>query len=84
MTMSPALQVILSACLSFGVPLLIAIYELRSLRRYRGGGGGWQTPSPRTPPRPTQGGFRPLPTCLVPTAQWRAPSPTPVRVREPA
>ena len=83
MTLSPALQVILSACLSFGIPLLIALYEFR-MRRHRKGGGGWPTPSPRTPPRPIQGGSRPLPPCLVPTAQWRGPAPAPVRVREPA
>ena len=84
MAMSPAVQVVLSGCLSFGIPLLIAVYELRSLRRYRGGGGGWRRPAPPPPPRPMQGGTRPLPACLIPTAQWRAPSPGPVRVREPA
>ena len=82
MTMSPAVQVILSGCLSFGIPLLIALYELRNLRRYRGGGGGWRWPARAPRPRPTQGGT--LPPCLIPTAQWRAPAPRPVRppVRE--
>ncbi len=82
MAMSPAVQVVLSGCLSFGIPLLIALFELRSLRRYRGG-GGWRRPSPAPQPRPMQGGTRPLPACLIPTAQWRAPGPVRVRVREP-
>ena len=80
MTLSPAVQVVLSGCLSFGIPLLIAIYELRNLRRYRGGGGGWRRPAPNPPPRPMDNGTRPLPACLVPTPQWRAPSPS--RIRE--
>ena len=71
MTLNPAVQVVLSGCLSFGIPLLIAIYELRSLRRYRPGGGGWRRPAPAPQPRP-------LPPCLIPTDQWRAPA----RVRE--
>ena len=82
MAMSPALQVILSGCLSFGVPLVIALYELRNLRRYRGGGGGWRRPAPKPQPRPRQGGSRPLPACLVPNAAWRPPSPEPVRQPE--
>ncbi len=82
MAMSPAVQVILSGCLSFGIPLLIALYELRSLRRYRGGGGGWGRNTPAPPPRPKQDGSRPLPACLIPNASWRAPASSPVRVPE--
>ena len=83
MAMSPGVQVVLSGCLSFGIPLLIAAYELRSLRRYRGGGGGWRRPAPAPQPRPVQGGSgRPLPPCLVPNSHWRAPSPDPVRSPE--
>ena len=78
MTLNPAVQVVLSGTLSFGIPLMIAIYELRSLRRYRGGDGGWRRPAPDPLPRPTRDGSRPLPACLIPTEQWRAPS----RVRE--
>ena len=76
MMMSPALQVILSGCLSFGIPLLIALYELRNLRRYRGGGGGggWRRPAPVPPPLPSGDGGKVLPACLIPTEQWRAPS----------
>ena len=81
---NPAVQVVLSGGLSFGIPLLIAMYELRSLRRYRGGGGGWLRPAPDPQPRPNHDGGhslgnpRPLPACLIPNDQWRAP----VRVRE--
>ena len=75
MMMSPALQVILSGCLSFGIPLLIALYELRNLRRYRGGDrGGWRRPAPVRPPVPSGGGDTALPACLVPNEQWRAPA----------
>ncbi len=74
MTLNPVLQVVLSGFLSFGIPLLIALYELRSLRRYRPGGGGWQRPAPDPRPHPIQGGTRPLPACLVPNEQWRAPA----------
>ncbi len=73
--MAPDVFVLLSGCLTFGVPLVFAIRELRSLRR--GGGGGWR-PEP-TPPRPSpvpQGGTgKPLPDCLI-------PKPLPARPRE--
>jgi hypothetical protein len=55
MSLNPAVQVMLSGGLSLGVPLMIAIYELRSLR-------------------PKRDGSRPLPACLIPTEQWRAPA----------
>jgi hypothetical protein len=78
MSLNPAVQVMLSGGLSLGVPLMIAIYELRSLRRYRGGDEGWPRPAPDPKPSPTRDGSRPLPACLIPTEQWRAP----VRVKE--
>ena len=74
MALNPVVQVVLSGTLSFGIPLLIALYELRSLRRYRPGGGGWQRPAPQPLPRPPPGGTHPLPACLIPTEQWRAPA----------
>ena len=72
--MAPEVFVLLSGGLSFGVPLVLAIRELRNLRR--GDGGGWR-PSPTTPPppRPTGGSGKPLPDGLI-------PKPLPARPRE--
>ncbi|MBV9654112.1 MAG: hypothetical protein JOZ42_06070 [Acetobacteraceae bacterium] len=58
--MRPALQIFLSGCLTFGVPLLLALRELHALRRH-GGDGGWgpdPKPAPETHPKP-------LPPCLL-------------------
>ena len=74
--MSPALQVTLSGGLSFGIPLVLAIREIIVMRRRPRGGGGGGGARPVTSPRPTSGGTRTLPTCLIPTDQWRAPSRT--------
>ena len=65
--MSPALQVFLSGSLTFGVPLLFALREIRVTRR----GGGWPGDDPRRPikgPKPRGGdeGRKPLPPCLLP------------------
>ncbi len=70
MRVQPALQVILSGTLSFGVPLVLAIGELLASGR----------PNPRPPdgnalrpiadvppPRPNGYGERPLPACLIPS-----------------
>ena len=65
--MSPALQVTWSLLLSFGVTLVILLRELWIARRYRGGDDRDSRPTPAPEPRP-------LPPCLVPTEQWRAPS----------
>ena len=70
--MSPAVQVILSGALTFGVPLALAIRELRVTRR---GGGGWRPdPVQPTPPAP-----KPLPSCLIPQLP---PRPRAARVLE--
>jgi hypothetical protein len=70
--MKPALVVILSGALTFGVPLVIALWEVIVLRR--GSRGGWNPdgPQPPEPPRPLPGeppAQRPLPACLIPTRQ---------------
>jgi hypothetical protein len=64
--MAPDVFVLLSGGLTFGVPLVFAVRELRTLRR--GGGGGWQPEPPPPPPvpRPTGGSGKPLPDCLIP------------------
>ena len=56
--MSPATQALLSGGLTFGAVLLIALNELRTLRRppRRGGGGPPRMPAPPTPPAPGGGG----------------------------
>ena len=69
--MSPAVQVTCSLLLSFGVTLVILLRELWITRRHRGG----DDRDPRREPAPQP---RPLPPCLVPNEQWRAPA----RVRE--
>lgn len=70
--MSPAVQVTCSLLLSFGVTLVVLLRELWIVRRYRGG----DDRDPRRTPAPSP---RPLPPCLVPTEQWRAPA---ARTRE--
>ena len=55
--MRPDLQIFLSGCLTFGVPLVYALRELFLLKRDRG--PGWQPdPPPETPQKP-------LPPCLL-------------------
>lgn len=72
--MNPATQAMLSGGLSFGAVLLVAINELRTLRRGRRGDEDGPRRAPPPPPRPSPGGTRVLPACLVPTEQWRAPA----------
>ena len=59
--MNTATQALLSGGLSFGAVLLIALNELRTLRKYRGGDedGPRRAPLPPTPRSP--GGARVLP-----------------------
>ncbi len=69
--MAPSVQIVLSSCLSFGVPMLFAARELFVMRR---GGGFWRPhgPEPTPPPDPRNRpdgvcpSFRPLPECLIP------------------
>ncbi len=73
--MDPAVQVICSMSLSFGVPLAIAVRELIMLRR-GGGTRDRKLPEP-TPVAPISSGSRPLPPCLIPQVPAR-----PARTRE--
>ena len=66
-----SLFVLLSGTLTFGVPLLIGVHELLTLKP-GGGGGGGRDPAPDIvppPPGPTLGLApppKPLPACLIP------------------
>jgi hypothetical protein len=82
--MTQAAQILLSGALTFGVPLVLAVRDLMSLRR--GNGGGSWPPKPEAPPPQPNSGSPPvrkeLPACLIPvraTPQPEAPRP---RVRE--
>ncbi|SDB09534.1 hypothetical protein [Belnapia rosea] len=68
--------ILLSGSLTFGVPIVLAIRELRGLRR--GGGGHSEPAAPRPAPRPRGGSGRPLPDCLIPKPRPARPP----RVRE--
>ncbi len=67
--MSPAVQVTWSLLLSFGVTVVILVREMWIARRNRGG----DDRDPRREPTPQP---RPLPPCLIPNEQWRAPART--------
>ena len=72
--MPPAIQVILSGCLTFGVPLAVAVHELIALRRPpRGGWSPRPAPEPAPPPTPlgSAPALRPLPACLIPAVMPR-------------
>jgi hypothetical protein len=92
--MKPALVVILSGALTFGVPLIIAMWEVIVLRRNNRGGWGPEGPKAPEPPVPPMGSppaqrpttQRPLPACLIPTRNPALPGPRAapsVRVLEP-
>jgi len=79
--MSPALQIVLSGALSFGVPLAVAAGELAGLRRAGRGDPRRGVPALPDPPPPVPPAMRkPLPACLVP--QLASPPARP-RVLEP-
>ena len=78
--MSSEMLIFSSCVLTFGVPLVLAAWELVALRRDARGGGSWNRDRARdTSPTPgPDAGVRPLPDCLIPK-----PLPTPpVRARE--
>jgi hypothetical protein len=67
--MTSATQIVLSGALTFGVPLVLAIRDLITLRRDPG--GSWPpSPPPQTPPPAPRTGSPPirreLPACLIP------------------
>jgi len=71
--MEASTQVILSGCITFGVPLILAIRELIVVRRPpRGGwnGDGPPPPAPIVPPPDASpqryNPLQPLPDCLIP------------------
>jgi hypothetical protein len=63
--MRPEVQIFLSGCLTFGVPLVLAIRELVLLRRHDG--DDW----PRD--RPPEDTPKPLPPCLLVPFQTSPP-----------
>jgi hypothetical protein len=81
--MTPAAQIMLSGALTFGVPLVLAVRDLMTLRR--GSGGGYWPPQPQTPPPQPNTGSPPirreLPACLIPVRATPQPEARP-RVRE--
>jgi hypothetical protein len=87
--MKPAIVVILSGALTFGVPLLIALWEVAAMRRNARGRwrpDGSPPPEPPAPPMDSPPAQRPLPACLVPSRHpGLSPSHAPAtRVLEPA
>ncbi len=69
-----AAQIALSGGLSLGVPLLIALYEWRSIRRKRNDDDDGRRDPKNPAPIPLKGDAKRLPPCLIPTDQWRAPA----------
>ena len=60
--MAPSTFVLLSGMLTFGVPLALALRELRELKRPPP--GGWSPPPAEPAPIPKRP--KPLPDCLIP------------------
>lgn len=86
--MTPGTHVFLSGLLTFGVPLVLAAYELIALRRAEDGPGrpdGPRDPAPAPPPG-CEPCSRPLPACLttVPRTDAVDESAERERVLEPA
>jgi hypothetical protein len=87
--MAPAVQVVLSGALTFGVPLLFALHELVTLgRRNPGPDDRDHRPAP-LPPTPLPDGTAPpqrkLPDCLIPVLPPRGTQRSDAdRVLEPA
>lgn len=69
--MAPGTQVLLSGALTFGVPLLLAAYELVALGRASGGSSRFDGPRNDAPSPPVPGGEPqpPLPACLIEAAR---------------
>ncbi len=82
--MQPALQVVLSGSLTFGVPLLLAVRELFVAGRDNGSAPDGNVPRPTDVPPVTQGGCgrRPLPACLIPVMPRPVTTPRSERTRE--
>jgi hypothetical protein len=80
--MSPAAHVILCGALSFGAPLVLAIYELMTMRPAGADPSRRSQPAPVAPTPPSANGAyrKPLPACLMPAPR----AATPERVLEPA
>ncbi len=81
--MAPGIQIVLSGALTFGIPLLFAVNELRALRRrWNGPDDRNGQPDPEPPPfRPGDvPAPKPLPACLIPNIR---PSLDTVRSRVP-
>lgn len=68
--MTPDLHITLSLLLTFGVPIVLALRELRGLGH---GGAPWRKPLPAPKPAPLvpDHGLKPLPECLVPRLRAR-------------
>ena len=76
--MRPEVQVVLSGCLTFGVPLLFAAREVMVLRRQ-----GRGDDRPNEPPEPQPQQPKPLPPCLLaPFQHYVPPADTPARRHE--
>ena len=76
--MASATMVLLSCALTFGIPLLFAVWELIAIHRRPNGPGPGPDPQPPAPPSPRwDPTTRQMPACLVPQRR-------PERVREPA
>ncbi len=74
--MRPELFVVLSGCLTFCVPLILAVRELIILRKDKNGGGDWRPrPVPDAAPKP-------LPPCLMVPLGPRGVINLPQRTRE--
>jgi len=58
--LEPATQIVLSGCLTFGIPLALALRELVVMRR----GQGNNIPPPPPPPPEERPKPKPLPPCL--------------------